>query len=158
MLQTGMEYINLKKFSMFEYFYYRLYHYYEWCYKFFGGKNAEWDEEDYHYSTSIALSAWEFMLVLCIFMTLRVLLPLGAIFQKVLFILLFLGSAVVSLIYNRRHFKNRIHELNDKYKDSRTNKWLKNWMLMVFYFLSIMFFVFFPFLFSNLLKLILTGS
>ncbi len=57
--------------AMFEYFYYRLYHYYEWCYKFFGGKNAEWNEDDYHYSTSIALSAWEFMLVFCISMTLR---------------------------------------------------------------------------------------
>lgn len=56
---------------MFEYLYYRLYHYYEWCYKFFGGKNAEWNEDDYHYSTSIALSAWEFMLVFCISMTLR---------------------------------------------------------------------------------------
>lgn len=27
---------------MFEYLYYRLYHYYERCYKFFGGKNADW--------------------------------------------------------------------------------------------------------------------
>ena len=118
---------------MFEYLYYRLYHYYERCYKFFGGKNADWGEEDYHYSTSLALSAWEFMLVFCISMTLRVLLPLKAPFKSILFVILFLGSAVASLIYNRKHFKDKMSELNEKYKDSRTDKWLKNWLLMVLY-------------------------
>jgi formate hydrogenlyase subunit 3/multisubunit Na+/H+ antiporter MnhD subunit len=126
-------------------------------YKFFNGKNAEWNEEDYHYSTSLALSAWEFMLVFCISMTLRVLLPLEAHFQSVLFVLLFLGAAVASLIYNRRHFKDKIQELNKKYKNSQKDKWLKNWVFMVFYFLSIIFFVFFPFIFSNLLRWILGG-
>ena len=145
-------------FFMFEYLYYRLYHYYERCYKLFGGKNADWGEEDYHYSTNIALILWQTGLVFCISMTLRVLLPLKALFHNVPFvILLVFGPGVVFFIYNRKHFKNRMSELNEKYKDSRTDKWLKNWLLMVLYFLSIMFFVFFPFLFSHLLRWILGG-
>ncbi len=145
---------------MFDYLYYRLYHYYEKLYKSYRINSIiEWSDEDYHYTTNLALSLWEFSLVFCVAMLLRFFLPMEALFRNIPFVLLLtLGSSVVFLLYNKKHFKNKMPELKEKYMGSRTDKWFKNWMLIVFYFFSILFFFFFPFFFSHLMKWILMGE
>ena len=142
---------------MFEYIYYRLFHYYEKLYKSSKRNIIEWSVDDYLFSTNLTLSTWESMLVFCIAMTLRVLLPLESLFHNVFFeLLLTLGACAAFIIYNKKHFKNKMPELNEKYKEARINKWLKTWLFVALFFSSMLFFMFFPFLFSNLMKLILT--
>lgn len=143
---------------MFEYLYYRLYHYFEKCYMFFKGDNYEWIDEDCKHSSNLAFSAWEFMLVYCIAMTLRIFLPLEFLFHNFVFaFLLIFGSGTVFLIYNKKHFKNKMPELDEKFKDARINKWLKTWLFAILFFLSIFIFILFPFFFSHLLRWILGG-
>lgn len=142
---------------MFKYLYYRLYHYYERCYSFWGHKNDEWQKEDYHFSTNIALSTWQMGLVFCITMTLRVFQPIETLFHKVIFVFLIVFvSGAVFFIYNKKSFKDKMPELDEKYKYSRINKWMKTWFFAILFFSSIIIFMLFPFLFSNMLKLILS--
>lgn len=144
---------------MFDYLYYRLYHYYKWCYNYFGHKGRDWKDEDYCYSTDMALTTWQTGLVFCIVMTLRTLIPLETLFGSFLFVLLLVfGTGIFFLVYNKKHFKGKIPMLEIKFKGIHINKWLKTWLFAILFFSSILFFMLFPFLLSHLIELVVVGE
>ena len=69
-----------------------------------------------------------------------------------------LGLGALLVFYNYKHYTPRIKEMEERFANHPSIKWLKDWLFFLFYFLtSFSCLFFFPFLFIRLLRWILGG-
>ncbi len=132
---------------MFEYIFYRL----NLAYK------KHEPNTNHGFSASIALSAFQFFMVGGIIIVLNgcfdiFIVPKDSILGKIIA----LGLMALLILYNYKHYTPKIKEMDEKFANHPSNKWLKDWLFFLLYILTSLFFLFFPFLFSNMLKLILS--
>ena len=120
-------------FKVFDYFYYRMLIQYT---------KQKWNNNPCS-SASFFLCLIQLLIVYCIFMYLRPLLVSDPATLKGKLLAIIIAVVMVSLyLFNYHRYKNRDEEIKEKYKDSKANKWFKDWM----FFLLMLLLFFLPFL------------
>ncbi len=134
---------------MFEYIFYRLYLSYQ----------KHEPNTNHGISATLALSAFQFFIAggVMIFISSGFdidVLPRNRAIGKIVV----LGLGALWVFYNYKHYTPKIKELEDRFANHPVNKWLKDWLFFLFYFLTSFSCLFFlPFLFIRLLRWILGG-
>ena len=120
-------------FRIFDYFYYRMLIQYS---------KQKWNSNPC-FSASVFLCAIQTLVLYCIFMFLRPFLVSDPATLKGKLLAIIIAVVMVSLyLFNYHRYKNRDEEIKEKYKDSKANKWFKDWM----FFLLMLLLFFLPFL------------
>ena len=108
-------------------------------------------------SASMAISVLQFCMVSCVVLVFRGFFDFYLLQKNILLgKIITLGLIALLILYNYKHYTPKIKEMDEKFANHPSNKWLKDWLfflLLILTSLSCIFF--FPFLFIHLLKLIL---
>ena len=134
---------------MFEYIFYRLYLSYK--------KHEPNTNHGFH--ASVSISVLQICMVLCLMIVLRgffdfYLLQKNIVLGKIIT----LGFMALLVFYNYKHYTPKIKEMEKRFAKRPANKWLKDWLFFLLYFLTSLSCIFFlPFLFIRLLRWILGG-
>lgn len=134
---------------MFEYIFYRLYLAY---------KKHE-PNTNHGFSASLAITVLQLCMVACVMFTSRgfydcYFLQKNIVLGKIIA----LGFVALWAFYNYKRYTPKIKELENRFANHPVNKWLKDWLFFLFYFLTSFSCLFFlPFLFIRLLRWILGG-
>ena len=132
-----------------DYLYYWFYHYYKKKCKI-GNDEMKLFHKSIHFSASIALSALLFLLLFSFFLILGSLVPCVFSLNKPLVVFFFLGFCILIVLLVKRHYKNKIEILNEKFKSNTLNNKIKGWMMFLFMYSLFLL----PILFSLVLRLL----
>lgn len=98
-------------------------------------------------SASLFLSGMELLVVYCVVMIIRIVIPQWQPQNRTVAVIVFFSAMFIAYRINYQYYKPRVEVLREKYTNHKANRWFKNWMVFV-----IMIFLFvFPILLSSFL-------
>ena len=125
---------------MFKYLYYRYYQHYI--------KDKESDKIA-RFSAVIALSTTHLFLILCTILTIGLFIDTRGFREKYNWLIapIFLAIAFLLVIVNYKRYANKTESIEERFKNSPINKWVKMWMIIVSNFILLLF----PFILSKII-------
>lgn len=125
---------------MFKYLYYRYYKHY------IKGKESD---KTARFSASIALAMTQFFMILCILLTIELFVDTSGFRENYSWLIapFFLAIGCILIIFNYKRYANKTESIEERYKNSPINKWLKMWMIIASNFILLLF----PFILSSII-------